>query len=247
MEGFINAAKSAYSEYQEGQNRNSSNNQGGGYGDSQYQQSSAGGQYGQQNYGNNQAGGDFGITGGSRFNQPASAQRINNDFDEDGVLNVAQDDAGDAGDRGLFGQALQFLNNNKPSADDDVDEDRVTSAHQQAYGQGNAGNLDSKSMGSAAALQALKRFTGGQQSPASSSGQSALIGMAMSEASKLFDQSGGAANGNKQDVVNSAVQTIMKFVLKSQLSGAMGTGGVATSGGGSGGVGNLLSMASKFM
>lgn len=64
----------------------------------------------------------------------ASAQRINNDFDEDGVLNVAQDDAGDAGDRGLFGQALQFLNNNKPSADDDVDEDRVTSAHQQAYG-----------------------------------------------------------------------------------------------------------------
>lgn len=74
------------------------------------------------------------------------------------------------------------------------------------FSQGNAGNLDSKSMGSAAALQALKRFTGGQQSPASSSGQSALvscahilfnaqlesppdmralqIGMAMSEASK---------------------------------------------------------------
>jgi hypothetical protein len=46
----------------------------------------------------------------------------------------------------------------------------------------------------------------------------------MSEASKLFDQSGGAANGGKQDVVNSAAQTIMKFVLKSQMSGMMGTG-----------------------
>ena len=61
---------------------------------------------------------------------------------------------------------------------------------------------------------------------------------------RLFDNSGGAANGNKQDVVNSAVQTIMKFVLKSQLSGAMGTGGGAAGGSG-GGLGNLMSMASK--
>jgi hypothetical protein len=59
---------------------------------------------------------------------------VNDDLDTDGVLNTAQDDAGDSGDRGMFGQALQFLNQNKPSADDDVDEDRVTDAHQQAYG-----------------------------------------------------------------------------------------------------------------
>ena len=87
MEGFINAAKSAYSEYSDGQKRSSDN-----------QQYESSGQYGQQNVGNNQAvsgltdwlpvyevrivnltfamfvmsfeGGDFGVTGGSRFNQP---------------------------------------------------------------------------------------------------------------------------------------------------------------------------------
>ena len=62
------------------------------------------------------------------------------------------------------------------------------------------------------------------------------IGMAMSEASKLFDQSGGAAGGSKQDAVNSAGQMIMKMMLKSQMSGAMGTGGGAS---------GLMSMASK--
>lgn len=64
----------------------------------------------------------------------ATAQRPSDDFDTEGVLNVADNDSGSSGDRGLFGQALQFLNSNKPSADDDVDEERVTSAHQQAYG-----------------------------------------------------------------------------------------------------------------
>lgn len=64
----------------------------------------------------------------------ASAQRIAGDLDGDGIIDVAQNDAGNSADRGLFGQALQFLNQNKPSADDDVDEERVTSAHQQAYG-----------------------------------------------------------------------------------------------------------------
>lgn len=65
--------------------------------------------------------------------------------------------------------------------------------------------------------------------------------MAMSEAAKLFDQSGGAANGGKQDVVNSAGQQIMKMLIKSKLSGGMGTGGGAAGGG----MGSLLGMASK--
>lgn len=68
------------------------------------------------------------------------------------------------------------------------------------------------------------------------------LGLAMSEASKLFDQSGGAASGGKQDAINSAGATIMKFMLKSQMSGMMGTGGGAAGGGG---LGNLVSMASK--
>lgn len=65
----------------------------------------------------------------------ASAQNAGGlDLDGDGIIDTAASDAGNSGDRGLFGQALQFLNSNKPSANDDVDEERVTSAHQQAYG-----------------------------------------------------------------------------------------------------------------
>lgn len=41
--------------------------------------------------------------------------------------------------------------------------------------------------------------------------------------------------------VNSAAATVMKLLIKSQLSGAMGTGGGAAGGG----MGQLLSMASK--
>lgn len=45
------------------------------------------------------------------------------------------------------------------------------------------------------------------------------MGMAMSEAAKLFDSSGGNVQGNKQDAVTSAGQVIMKMMLKSQVSG----------------------------
>jgi hypothetical protein len=65
--------------------------------------------------------------------------------------------------------------------------------------------MDASSMGAAAAMQALKRFTGSSSAgakPQGSSFQSGLIGMAMSEATKLFDSSGGAASGTKQDAVN---------------------------------------------
>jgi len=36
---------------------------------------------------------------------------------------------------------------------------------------------------------------------------------------QLFDQSGGAASGGKQDVINSAAGTIIKLMLKQQMSG----------------------------
>lgn len=58
----------------------------------------------------------------------------------------------------------------------------------------------------------------------------------MAEASKLFDKSGGAAQGNKQDAVNSAGMTIMKLLVQSKL----GLGG----GSNSGGLGGLMSIVS---
>ena len=49
--------------------------------------------------------------------------------------------------------------------------------------------------------------------------------MAMAEASNLFEQSGGSATGNRQDVVNSAAMTVMKLLVQSKFSGIVGGGG----------------------
>lgn len=128
----------------------------------------------------------------------------------------------------MFSSGMAFLKSQSgaQAAQGGLDEQNVVQAHQQAYAQGNTGNMDSQSIGTAAALEALKKFTGtgasSQNQAMTSGGQSKLIALAMSEASKLFDQSGGAASGNKQDAVNSAGAMIMKFMLKSQMSGMMG-------------------------
>lgn len=60
------------------------------------------------------------------------------------------------------------------------------SKHKQTYEQ-DADNLDSHSLGSAAALQALKKFTQGETG--SNQSQGAFLGLAMSEASKVSDYS----------------------------------------------------------
>jgi hypothetical protein len=57
--------------------------------------------------------------------------------------------------------------------------------------------------------------------------------MAMAEAPKLFDSSGGSASGNKQVAINSAGMTIMKLLVQSKLGG-----------GGGGGMGGLMSLVS---
>lgn len=59
--------------------------------------------------------------------------------------------------------------------------------------------------------------------------------MAMAEATKLFDSSGGAASGNKQDAVNGAAMTVMKLLVQSKFSGTTG-------GGSSGGLGSLMGL-----
>lgn len=55
--------------------------------------------------------------------------------------------------------------------------------HQHAYQ--NDGKGDSNTLGTAAAMQALKMFTQSNNSASSVSGQGALLGMAMTEASKV--------------------------------------------------------------
>lgn len=65
--------------------------------------------------------------------------------------------------------------------------------------------------------------------------------MAMAEATKLFDKSGGKASGNKQDAVNGAAMTVMKLLFQSKFGG----GGQLGGGSNSGGLGGLLSLVSK--
>ena len=124
----------------------------------------------------------------------------------------------------------------------EIDEEGVQEAHSEVYEKGNAGSLDASALGSAAALQALKNFTsGGSSSTGGSSGggntQSKLIGLAMAEASKLFD-SKGASGGNKQDAVNGAAETVLKLLLKSKFKSVVG----GSDSGGLGGLAGLVSL-----
>ncbi|KAL2291918.1 hypothetical protein FJTKL_12066 [Diaporthe vaccinii] len=114
--------------------------------------------------------------------------------------------------------------------------------HKKLYGGEDDGSTqhDSSSMGNAAALQALKMFTGGDSNAGSS--KSEFIGLAMAEASKLFEQQSAAGKVSSDTSKESAVQQAGEMALKMYLKSK--TGGGESGGGGSSG---LLSLASKFM
>ncbi|KAL8968281.1 MAG: hypothetical protein Q9197_004961, partial [Variospora fuerteventurae] len=90
---------------------------------------------------------------------------------------------------------------------------------------------------------ALKMFTnsgagaGTETRHGSSSSQNAFIGMAMGQASQLFDQQSRAGKvdpgADKQSVVNSAAKMALKMYLKGGSGGA--------------GPGGLMGMAARFM
>lgn len=151
------------------------------------------------------------------------------------IVNFSHDDAvshasqASGQDPRMFSQAMQYAQGQQHQ---DVDEQGLQDAHQQAYS-GNAGNMAPGGVGAAAALQALKHFTSSGGNTGGSGGgsmQSQLIAQAMAEASSLFDKSGNT--GNKQEAVSSAASSMMKMMMMSQLGG----GG----GGGAGGLGGML-------
>ncbi|KAI0639583.1 hypothetical protein C8Q77DRAFT_1081928 [Trametes polyzona] len=182
---------------------------------------------------------DVSKTGGQEYNSPHHATNAYDrpQFDDDEVVHTASREG--SGDSSLFSSALSFIKQNKGEHEQPIDEEGVQHAHRKAYEEGSAGSLSAGSLGSAAALQVIKQFTSGNGSSGSS--QSQLISLAMAEASKLFDKSGGTSSGNKQDAVNGAAMTVMKLLVQSKF------GGGATGGANSGGLGGLMSLASKFM
>ncbi len=89
-------------------------------------------------------------------------------------------------------------------------------------------------------MQALKMFTGGGGGGGGGGGQSQnqFIGMAMGEASKLFDQQSSqgrvSSGSSKESAVAEAGEMALKMYMKSQ-------------GGSGGGPAGLFSLASKFL
>ncbi|KAM5533417.1 hypothetical protein V8D89_012914 [Ganoderma adspersum] len=187
---------------------------------------------------------DVSTTGGHECNSPNHSQGDHgggggpdshgSSVDEDEVVSTASRES--SGDHSPFSSALGFLKQNKDEHERPIDEESVQHAHRKAYQEDSAGSLPASSLGSAAALQVLKRFT---SSGSGGGSQTQLISLAMAEASNLFDKSGGASSGNKQDAVNGAAMTVMKLLVQSKFGGSIG-------GGNSGGLGGLMNLASKF-
>ncbi|KAI8384606.1 uncharacterized protein BYT42DRAFT_563060 [Radiomyces spectabilis] len=152
-------------------------------------------------------------------------------------------------EHGLFSSVLSNLLH-KDDDDDDaptkkpVNADEVehaAQAHDKIYSQ-NGGEPNeqssSRDLGSAAALQAFKMFSGGGGSSGGSSNE--LIGMAMGEAMKLFNaqsgKTGGGSNVDQAEMLQNAAMMAMKLYMTHQSSQS-NSGGSS-----SGGIGALMGM-----
>ncbi|ORX62035.1 hypothetical protein DM01DRAFT_1379891 [Hesseltinella vesiculosa] len=170
-------------------------------------------------------------------------------YDANESLRYAQQHHGNEEHNDMFSSVLSKFSgseeHSRPVEQEDVD--HLQDAHSRVYGQGNVEGASSRDLGSAAALQAFKSFTSGG---GSSGGSSQLIGMAMSEATKLFQQGGG--QGNQSEMLQSAVGMAMKLYASQGSGGSSGGSGglgavMGMLGGGGGSAGGAMSLLSKFM
>lgn len=188
---------------------------------------------------------------GQNDNERPDQQEKNHNGDGDdfsGAAKHANQHAGSSADSNIFSSVLAALGQNRQSlATQNVDEQDAVNSHQQYFG-GNGNppsQATSESMGSAAAMQALKLFLGNgnqsqqgdnqqgneqqghNQNQIQGNPQDQFIGMALAEASKLFDQQSSQGNvqsgTSKQSVVQHAGEMALKMYLKGQGgSGASG-------------------------
>ncbi|GMK55378.1 hypothetical protein CspeluHIS016_0204340 [Cutaneotrichosporon spelunceum] len=141
----------------------------------------------------------------------------------------------------------------KPDAE--IDESAAAEVHNTVYPKGRAqyekaGELTTEGIGAAATIEALLTFARGgarlaQEGPGHQSLISKLLGMAMSEAVRLYDKGGGTAdNGSAADVMTAAGQATLKLLIQNQVQGALG-GDYNNSVYGSN-AGQILNLAAKF-
>jgi len=165
------------------------------------------------------------------------------DEDFNNAAQHASNHAGASGDQGIFASVLGSIGSRKQEvAEGDLDEEEAVRSHKKFFGNEDDGASEATphSMGTAAAMQAMKMFAGGQAGGKTQS-QSQFIGLAMGEASKLFDQQASAGRvssdaGTKSSAIQSAGEMAFKMYMKSQMSGSGGGGGF-----------NMMSLASKLL
>ncbi|KAI0126471.1 hypothetical protein BJ170DRAFT_628860 [Xylariales sp. AK1849] len=144
---------------------------------------------------------------------------------------------GSAGDSDLFSSLLGKLGERKESlAQEDVDTEDAVQQHRRHYGDGDDSETNDRSIGSAAAVQALKSFTsGGSGNSQQGNSQSAFVKMAMQEAGQLFNQKQEqgkvSSDSSQQSAMMQAGEMALKMYMKSN--------GQSSSG--------LLGLASKFL
>ncbi|KAK7398378.1 hypothetical protein QQX98_012245 [Neonectria punicea] len=145
----------------------------------------------------------------------------------------ASKNAGSSGDENFFGSILQAVSQKQGKlSHEDIDEEDAIKQHKKTYDDDDDNDADENSLGPAAALQALKLFNKGESSSSESSGQSAYLGLAMSEASKLFDDKSSkdkvSSSTSKDAVVQKAAEVAMKMYMKSQGEQQGGLMGLAS-------------------
>jgi hypothetical protein len=175
---------------------------------------------------------------------------LDNDDDVKHTANDASHRAGDSGTSELFKSILQSIGSEKEKVvKEDIDEDHAVTKHKKYFvdDDDDDDQADSRGLGAAAAMQALKAFTSGQTPTSTSSAtktESLFLATAMAEASKLFDQKASqgkvAPEASKESAVQQAGELALKMYVKSQLHG----GGASS---GASGSGDLLGLASKFL
>lgn len=172
-----------------------------GYGQQDLSEYGGGGR-GSDNYYNQQSSYNetpSGYQGGSDYQSGSNYQQSGHDDYQGALSHAQQHNGGSPEESNIFTNALGFLAGNKHNfANENIDEHQAINAHQAIYGESQHHQQHqqhgSETLGAGAALQALKLFTGGgagtegHGSHGGGNSQNKLIGLAMAQASSLFDQ-----------------------------------------------------------
>jgi hypothetical protein len=143
--------------------------------------------YGDNSYGDQQYRGNYGASGPDFSDLAGHAERHHGSASS------------------YFNEAANHLQQNHGNfSNQDIDEGHAVESHKKLYGGGGGGPADSNELGAGAAMEALKKFTGGSGGGGS---QNQLIGLAMSEAEKLFDQHSANGNAVSLDIPSKLLKT----------------------------------------